>query len=73
MIRLDLDIEKALLIVADMHLLENARDKLSRIVSVTLSGTSNDYGEISEMDLNLVCAAALPSYQQFLRNNEDRL
>jgi len=68
----DLDIEKAMTLVADMQKLGPTQDILTRVVSETLFSLI-DFGELDEAELELVRAAALPSYQQFLKKYGDRL
>ena len=69
--RQDLDIEKTLLVIADMQSFGNVQDKLTRVITETLSDISKDYGELDEADLELVRAAALPNYQQFCKKYLD--
>jgi len=69
----DLDIEKMLLLVADMQKLGIPRDKLTRVISETASDFDNIYDELDESELEHVRAAALPSYQQFLKKYAGRL
>ena len=68
----DLDIDKAMTLAVDMQKLGSAQDNLTRVVSETLFSLI-DYGELDETELELVRAAALPSYQQFLKKYSDRL
>ena len=67
MINKGLDIEKLMDLIADMQELSNSQDRLSCIISETLSSVTTDFGELDESDLELVHAAAMPSYQQFLK------
>ena len=53
--------------IADMQKLSNTQDRLSCLISETLSILTINFDELGEADLELVRAAALPCYQQFLK------
>ena len=71
MLRRDIETEKVLLLAADMQSLGNVRDKLTRVIDETLLAILDDRRELDEFDLELVRAAALPSYQQFSKKYLD--